>query len=74
MADVPFDRGPRYAYPLLVALPGSRRRHDARWIGGGPAVVTLCRKRGTPTGDGQGLAHCATCARTPNPINQRIYQ
>ncbi|MGW5817248.1 hypothetical protein [Streptomyces noursei] len=58
-------------YPLQVALPGGRVRHDARLIGNGPAVNTLCRKRGTPTSDGAGLPHCHACADRPNPISQQ---
>lgn len=59
-----------YAYPLLVALPGSTRRHYAKqaFIVG---VVTLCGRRGTPTGDGDGLPICAACAKKPNPIRQQ---
>ena len=58
-------------YPLLVALPGGRVQHAARLIGTGPAVNTLCRKRGTPTGDGAGMPYCRACADRPNPINQQ---
>lgn len=58
-------------YPLTVALPGGRVRHAARVIGDGPAVVTLCRKRGTPTGDGHDLPYCAACRARPNPISQQ---
>lgn len=60
-------------YPLPVALPGGRVRHDARLIGEGPAVNTLCRKRGIPTGDGAGLPHCRACDSRPNRIDQRSY-
>ncbi|MEV5703047.1 hypothetical protein AB0L55_36900 [Streptomyces anthocyanicus] len=55
-------------YPLRVALPGGRVRHSARLIGDGPAVTTLCRKRGTPVGDGSALAYCRACAARPNPM------
>ncbi|MGW1468529.1 hypothetical protein ACWCPT_29805 [Streptomyces sp. NPDC002308] len=58
-------------YPLLVALPGGRVQHAARTLGDGPSVVTLCRKRGTPTGDGDGLRYCAACNDKPNPISQQ---
>lgn len=58
-------------YPLLVALPGGRVQHAARLIGDGPAVTTLCSKRGIPTGDGTGLAYCRGCASRPNPISQQ---
>lgn len=58
-------------YPLTVALPGGRVRHAARLAGDGPAVTTLCRKRGTPTGDGSGLPWCSACASRPNPQDQR---
>lgn len=58
-------------YPLLVALSGGRVRHNARLIGDGPFVVTLCRKRGNPVGDGAGLPYCAACRSRPNPISQQ---
>lgn len=58
-------------YPLLVALPGGRVQHSARLIGPGSAVTTLCRKRGVPSGDGQGLLYCRACADRPNPIRQQ---
>lgn len=58
-------------YPLVVALPGGRVRHAARLIGEGPSVNTLCRKRGTPTGDGASLPYCRACADRPNPISQQ---
>lgn len=58
-------------YPLTVALPGGRVRHDARLIRTGPAVITNCGKRGTPNGDGAGLPHCSACAARPNPISQQ---
>jgi hypothetical protein len=61
--------GPKY--PLSVALPGGRVRHTAKLVQDGPAVVTLCGKRGTPTGDGAHLGWCAACARRPNPQDQR---
>ncbi|MFC8704097.1 hypothetical protein ACFUIV_18175 [Streptomyces anulatus] len=64
---------PEPRYPLLVALPGGRVQHAARLIGGGPAVNTLCRKRGTPTGDGDGLPYCAGCRNRPNPISQQSH-
>lgn len=58
-------------YPLSVALPGGRVRHDARLVRGGPRVTTSCRKTGEPSGDGAGLPYCAACARHPNPIRQQ---
>lgn len=58
-------------YPLSVALPGGRVRHSARLVGDGPAVTTLCRKRGVPTGDGEGMPYCSACAARPNPISQQ---
>ena len=58
-------------YPLLVTLPGGRVQHSARLIGAGPAVTTLCRKRGAPAGDGAGLTYCRACAGRPNPISQQ---
>lgn len=58
-------------YPLTVALPGGRVKHSARLIGDGPAVTTLCRKRGTPAGNGDGLSYCRACANRPNPIAQQ---
>lgn len=58
-------------YPLNVSLPGGRVQHSARLIGNGPAVNTLCRKRGTPTGDGAHLPYCRACAARPNPIPQQ---
>jgi len=60
---------PRYS--LLVALPGGRVQHYARLIGDGPAVNTLCRKRGIPTGDGSSLPRCSACRARPNPISQQ---
>lgn len=45
--------GPKY--PLKVALPRGRVRHAAKLVGEGPRVLTLCGKRGVPTGDGAGL-------------------
>jgi hypothetical protein len=60
-------------YPLLVAFPWGRVRHQARLIGDGPAVTTLCRKRDTPTGDGAGLPYCAACLKRPNPQDNRTY-
>jgi hypothetical protein len=61
-------------YPLLVALPGGRVQHDARQVGDGPAVFTLCRKRDIPTGDGSGLPRCSACRARPNPISQQSSQ
>lgn len=58
-------------YPLVRALPGGRVRHYARLIGEGPAVSTLCRKRGEPDGDGAGLPFCRACDGRPNPISQQ---
>lgn len=58
-------------YPLLVRLPGGRVQHSARLLGDGPAVTTLCRRRGTPTGDGNGLPYCAACRARPNPTPQQ---
>lgn len=58
-------------YPLVVALPGGRVRHNARIVGGGPEVTTLCRKRGVPTGDGFWLPYCRACSARPNPISQQ---
>lgn len=60
-------------YPLLVALPGGRVQHAARPIGDGPAVVTLCRKRGAPTGNGDTLSYCRACLNRPNPQDNRTY-
>ena len=60
-------------YPLHVALPGGRVQHSARQLGNGTAVITLCRKRGTPTGAGDGLPYCRACASKPNPIPQQHY-
>lgn len=60
-------------YPLLAALPGGRVQHAARIVGAGPAVVTLCRKRGTPTGDGSDLSYCRACQNRPNPQDNRTY-
>jgi hypothetical protein len=60
-------------YPLAVVLPGGRVRHAARFIGDGPAVSTLCSKRGTPTGDGSALPYCRACDGRPNPIGLRSY-
>jgi hypothetical protein len=58
-------------YPLEIVLPGGRVCHSARIVGYGPTVVTLCRKRGTPEGDGHGLPYCRACAARPNPISQQ---
>lgn len=63
------DARPRF--PLLAALPGGRVQHAARLVGDGPAVTTLCQKRGTPAGDGTGLPYCRACAGRPNPISQQ---
>lgn len=63
--------GPRY--PLTAALPGGRVRHSARLLDDGPAVITLCGKRGVPTGDGAALRWCSACANRPNPQGQRSY-
>lgn len=60
-------------YPLLVRLRGGRVQHAARLVGAGPTVTTLCRKRGTPTGDGSGLPYCAACGNKPNPISQQSH-
>lgn len=58
-------------YPLTVAFPGGHVKHSARLIGDGPTVTTLCRKRGTPAGDGGDLSYCRACANRPNPIAQQ---
>jgi hypothetical protein len=62
---------PEPRFPLLVALPGGRVQHSARLIGDGPTVTTPCRKRGLPTGDGDGLPYCRACENTSNPISQQ---
>lgn len=61
------------AYPLSVALPGGRVRHDAKLTNGGPYVVTLRRKRGVPISDGASMPYCSACAKRPNPWDQRSY-
>lgn len=65
---------PEPRYPIVVSLPGGRTKHDARLVGTGPTVITLCRKRGTPNGDGDGLPYCAGCRNRPNPISQQSHQ
>ncbi|KAB7850171.1 hypothetical protein [Streptomyces mobaraensis] len=57
-------------YPLTVALPRGRVRHNARH-GAGGCVHTLCGKRDKPVGDGANLPWCSACSARPNPLDQR---
>jgi hypothetical protein len=68
------DTMPGPKYPLTVTLRGGRVKHNAKALPNGSQwVVTLCGKRGTPTGDGEGLGWCVACANKPNPQDQRSH-